>query len=60
MTVKECRIGRGLSIQEMALQLGVHKNKYKYYEKFPNKVPVHIAKLFSIIVHVPLDEIFFE
>ena len=59
MTVKECRKKSGLSITDVARKLGITWMEYIYYENNSHNMPVDVALLFSNIVNVPYNNIFF-
>ena len=59
MTMKQCRRKASMSIETIAKRIGITKNRYIFYEKNPELTPVNVALLFSLVVNVPVDDIFF-
>ena len=59
MTMKQCRKRAGMSTDMISKRMGLTKNRYIFYEKNPELTPVSIAILFSLVVNVPVDDIFF-
>lgn len=59
MTVRECRKKKHMSCETIATKMGISVEKYKLYERNPGNMPANLAILFSIIVGVSYDDIFF-
>ena len=59
MTIKECRTMAGLTCTQVAAMMGIPVLKYKKYENDASKMSIIEAKLFSRIVGVDYDDIFF-
>ena len=60
MTITECRQNAKLSREEMANMLGIPTNEYIAIEVDPSLMTITEAKLFSKIVNVSIDDIFFN
>ena len=60
MTITECRQNAKLSREEMANMLGIPTNEYIAIEGDPSLMTITEAKLFSKIVNVSIDDIFFN
>jgi DNA-binding XRE family transcriptional regulator len=57
---KQARVLCDLTQQEVANQLGVHRQTYMNWERNADEMPVGMAKQFSKIVGRGVDEIFFS
>ncbi|ASS69219.1 helix-turn-helix domain-containing protein [Paenibacillus sp. RUD330] len=57
--MKKARLIAGLTQQETADLLNVHRQTYIKWEKDPDNMPVGQAKKFSESVNLNVDEIFF-
>lgn len=59
LTVREWRLAKEISQQEMADRLGVHVNTYIAMEKEPEKIRIGQAVRISDIFGIPLSNIDF-
>lgn len=59
MTPKQCRVKSRMTEQQIADLIGITLKDYLYYERNPEKMPLFIARLFSNVVRVSIDDIFF-
>lgn len=59
MTVKQARMLRGLTQQQVADALNVNVDTYRRIEKNPQKATIEMAVQFCCIVQKKLDKIFF-
>lgn len=59
MTIKECRKRIGFSKEKMASFMHITADEYTKYEKNPECMPVYMAIIFSNIVGISYDNIFF-
>lgn len=59
LTMKQARVGRGMSQDEMAAAMGCHRNTYRKWEHNPGDMPIKQAQKFCEIVKLQLDEIIF-
>lgn len=60
ITPKMARVGANLTQIEIAEKLGVHPQTYAAFEKHPDKMSVGMAKRFSDIVGIDMDELDFS
>ncbi len=60
LTMRQWRLAKELTINEMATACGVHPNTYAAWEKEPEKVKVQDAVVIARVLDVPVDEIFFK
>lgn len=58
-SVKQARQYAGFTQLEMAKKLGVSRDTYRKIELSPETASVAIAKKISVIVGIPIDQIFF-
>lgn len=58
-SVKQARLLSGLTQKEMAEKLGVHRLTYSKWENQPDEIPIGKAMIFSNVVKVPINHIFF-
>lgn len=58
-TVKQARLLAGVTQQEMADALGVHRSTYIKMESDPEEITVGQAKKISEVTGIPVDNIFF-
>lgn len=58
-TVKQARMFAGLTQQDMANELCVHRTTYIRLEENPDSITVGQAKVISRVTGVPIDDIFF-
>lgn len=59
MTIKECRKRIGFSKEKMASVMHITNDEYAKYEKNPECMPIYMAIIFSNIVGIGYDNIFF-
>ena len=59
MTLKQARVGINATQQDIADKLSVHVQTYMNWEKHPEDMSVKDAMLFSKIVGVPFEQLFF-
>lgn len=60
LTMRQWRLVKGLSQEEMALKCGVHRNTYASWEDNPNNVSVGHAKVIAKALGESVDTIFFN
>jgi DNA-binding XRE family transcriptional regulator len=60
LTMKQARLLAGLTQQETADLLDVHKQTYVKWERKPDLIPLGKARNFSKTVERRIDEIFFD
>ena len=58
-TVKQWRLAKGKTIQEMADACGVHYNTYSKWEEDPGKISIDAAKIIANALEESVDVIFF-
>ncbi len=58
-SVKQARQYAGFTQLEMAKKLGVSRDTYRKIELSPETASVALAKKISVIVGIPIDQIFF-
>lgn len=58
-SVRQARMLAGLSQQEIADRLNVHRTTYRKLEENPDLITIGQAREISRAVGVPLDDIFF-
>lgn len=58
-SVKQARQYAGFTQLEMAKLLGVSRDTYRKIELSPETASVALAKKISVIVGIPIDQIFF-
>ena len=58
-SVKQARQYAGFTQLEMAKKLGVSRDTYRKIELDPETASVALAKKISVIVGIPIDQIFF-
>lgn len=59
ITVKQARLLAGLTQQQVAAQMDVHRQTYMKWEQNPDEIPIGKAKQFCEIVGKKIDEISF-
>lgn len=59
LTMKQWRLAKGLSQEEMASKCGVHRNTYAAWEDNPEMVSVGNAKIIAEALNESVDIIFF-
>lgn len=60
LTIKQHRMLRDLTQNEMAERLGIHYSTYRNWETEPSKISIKYAKDIAIIFGVSIDDIFFN
>ncbi|HIW14881.1 MAG TPA: helix-turn-helix domain-containing protein [Firmicutes bacterium] len=58
-SVKQARQYAGLTQRETAKKLGISRDSYRKMEIAPESASIALAKRFSEIVGIPIDQIFF-
>lgn len=58
-TLKQARQYAGFTQLEMACILGVSRDVYRKLEWYPEKTPIELARKFSAVVGIDIDQIFF-
>lgn len=58
-SVKQARQYAGLTQVEVARKLGISRDSYRKIEVSPETASISMAKKFSEIVGIPIDQIFF-
>lgn len=58
--MRQWRLAKELTINDMAEACGVHPNTYALWEKNPESVKVKDALKIAEVFGVPVDEIFFK
>lgn len=59
ITMKQARVGVNLTQAQIASKMKIHPQTYAKIEKHPGSATIDQAKLFSKIVGVDMDAIFF-
>ena len=59
LSLKQTRLVKGKTQDEMAEKLGVHVQTYRKLEENPNEATIKQAKIISEFLGVPYDDIFF-
>ena len=59
LTLRQARLLRGLTLQQLADRLGVNINTYVNYERNPSKMSMAISNKFCSILNFKLSEIDF-
>ena len=60
LTLRQWRLARELTIDEMAAACGVHPNTYRAWEEHPEKVSVGKAVMIAEALGASVDAIFFS
>lgn len=60
MTMRQWRLARELTVEEMARACGVHPNTYAAWEQEPGKVRVDAAVKIAEALGTSVDSIFFN
>ncbi len=60
LTVKQWRLAKEITIQEMADACGVHYNTYAKWEDDPGKISIDAAKKIAVALGESVDTIFFS
>ena len=58
-TLKQARQYAGYTQREMADILGISRDVYRKIEQHPEKTSIELAKKFSAVVGIGIDQIFF-
>lgn len=59
LTVKQWRLAKGLSQEEMAKKCNVHRNTYASWEDNPEVISIGNAKIIANALQEPINDIFF-
>lgn len=59
LTLRQWRLAKELTIEDMATACGVHPNTYAAWEKAPGKISVDKALTIAKVFGVSVDAIFF-
>lgn len=59
LTVKQHRLIRGISQEEMAEKIGIHVQTYRAWEENPEKISIAKAKKIAAAFNISINEIFF-
>lgn len=60
LTIRQIRLAKEISQQEMADKLGVHVNTYAAWEKEPLTISIGNAFRIASIFNMSIDDIFFK
>lgn len=60
ITLKAARVNAGLSQEELADKLGVHRQTIANFEREPEKISIKIAVELCDILGIGINEIFFS
>lgn len=60
LTMRQARMMRGFSQEKVAKLMKIHVNTYRFIEKHPEKCTIGQGVVFSKLVELNLDEIFFS
>ncbi|MGQ0419115.1 helix-turn-helix transcriptional regulator [Bacillus sp. HC-Mk] len=60
LTMRQARLVKGITQQEMAIKLNVHVDTYRKMEKNPDEVTIGNAKKISNLLGFSYDQIFFN
>lgn len=60
LTVKQWRLAKGISQEQMAEACGVHRNTYASWEENPEDISVKNAKIIASALGESVDLIFFN
>jgi len=58
-TVKQCRVGMNLTQKKMAEALKISAHTYAKYEKSPELMTIKLAKSFSEVTGISIEDILF-
>lgn len=58
MTIRQIRLAKEITLQQMAERLGVHPNTYAAWEKEPNSISIGNAFRIAEIFGMSVDDIF--
>lgn len=59
LTLRQWRLAREKSQEDMAAICNVHRNTYAAWEDKPDKIPVGMAKVIADALQVSVNDIFF-
>lgn len=59
LTVKQWRLVKGFSQEDMATKCGVHRNTYASWEENPDNISIKNARIIADALGEPINEIFF-
>jgi len=59
ITMKQARVGANMTQQDVADKMGIHVQTYQRMENHPEDITIKQGKLFSNIVGVCFEDIFF-
>lgn len=60
ITLKQARVGKGLTQEQAADAVGVHQNTISNWEDKPSSVPISKAYALAKLYAVSLDDLIFE
>lgn len=60
ITLKQARVGKNMSQEQVADKLGVSQNAISYWENKPSSVPIIRALELARLYEVNLDDLIFE
>jgi len=58
-TVKQHRLIKGMTQENVSEKLGVHVNTYASWEKDPERISIATSKMLAAIFNVSVDDIIF-
>lgn len=58
LTLRQWRLAREVSIEQMAKSLGIHPNTYAAWEQKPEKIPVGEAIKITQLLDVRMEDLF--
>lgn len=59
LSLKQWRLAKEISQEEMAMKCGVHRNTYAAWEENPDNISVGNAKIISMALRESVNTIFF-
>lgn len=60
LSLKQWRLAKEISQEEMATKCGVHRNTYASWEENPDNISVGNAKIIAKALHESVNTIFFN
>lgn len=60
LTVKQWRLAKEISQEQMAEKCGVHRNTYAAWEERPEDISIKNAKIIATALGESVDRIFFD
>jgi len=60
LTLREWRLAREKTVEDMADACGVHANTYRAWERDPDCISVGNAKIIAKVLGLTVNDIFFE